>query len=117
MNVADASQSDTASEYAFKKWDNPKWVEPIQFKRVYQKTLYTKNGNYIELTDTIKSVQRGKSSTTTVTIHSVDPSKCIVILDPATNGSTAVALSHTLTENTLTLSGLSAVGWQVIEFN
>lgn len=109
---------DTTYSQNHYKWNGSSWQNYAVYPKIENAYIHV-NGNKMPTADKgrIKSVQRGKASAATITISNVDPSKCIVILDPATNGSTAVAVSHTLTENTLTLSGLANMGWQVIEFN
>ena len=74
----------------------------------------------------IKSIQRGTSSSTKVTINTVNPDKCIVLLDNSTlsNGEYYVDGAYVvkLKEDTLELSSNYSnknsytVGWQIIEF-
>lgn len=74
----------------------------------------------------IKSIQRGTTSSTKVTINTVNPDKCIVLLDNSTlsNGEYHVDGAYVvkLKEDTLELSSNYSnknnytVGWQIIEF-
>lgn len=74
----------------------------------------------------IKSIQRGTTNDTKVTINTVNPDKCIVLLDNSTlsNGEYYVNGAYVvkLKEDTLELSSNysnknnSTVGWQIIEF-
>lgn len=74
----------------------------------------------------IKSIQRGTSSSSKITINTVNPDKCIVLLDNSTlsNGEYYVNGAYVvkLKEDTLELSSNysnknnSTVGWQIIEF-
>lgn len=93
----------------------------------------------------VKSVQKGRTNAETVAIATVDPDKCIVILDnevlvsglkaggstssyqDCTDGATLVSLTATtlsLTTNDyfyyksngLTVSSIGTVSWQIIEF-
>lgn len=74
----------------------------------------------------IKSIQRGTTSSTKVTINTVNPDKCIVLLDNSTlsNGEYYVGGAYVvkLKEDTLELSSNYSnknnytVGWQIIEF-
>ena len=74
----------------------------------------------------IKSIQRGTTSSTKVTINTVNPDKCIVLLDNSTlsNGEYYVDGAYVvkLKEDTLELSSNYSnknnhtVGWQIIEF-
>lgn len=74
----------------------------------------------------IKSIQRGTSSSDKITINTVNPDKCIVLLDNSTlsNGEYYVNGAYVvkLKEDTLELSSNysnknnSTVGWQIIEF-
>lgn len=74
----------------------------------------------------IKSIQRGTTSSTKVTINTVNPDKCIVLLDNSTlsNGEYDVDGAYVvkLKEDTLELSSNYSnkthytVGWQIIEF-
>lgn len=74
----------------------------------------------------IKSIQRGTSSSDKITINTVNPDKCIVLLDNSTlsNGEYYVDGAYVvkLKEDTLELSSNysnknnSTVGWQIIEF-
>lgn len=86
-------------------------------------------------TSVIKSIQRGYSTTSTVSISNVDPKKCIVILNPTSyetyeydsdNNSYAVAYGwayngwsalKSLTSNSFTVEYLKSYSWQIIEFN
>lgn len=74
----------------------------------------------------IKSIQRGTTQDTKVTINTVNPDKCIVLLDNSTlsNGEYDVDGAYVvkLKEDTLELSSNYSnkthytVGWQIIEF-
>lgn len=74
----------------------------------------------------IKSIQRGTTTDTKVTINTVNPDKCIVLLDNSilSNGEYYVNGAYVvkLKEDTLELSSNysnknhSTVGWQIIEF-
>lgn len=74
----------------------------------------------------IKSIQRGTSSSDKITINTVNPDKCIVLLDNSTlsngeyyvNGAYVVELKEDTLELYSNYSNKNnyTVGWQIIEF-
>lgn len=74
----------------------------------------------------IKSIQRGTSSSDKITINTVNPDKCIVLLDNSTlsngeyyvNGAYVVKLKEDTLELYSNYSNKNnyTVGWQIIEF-
>lgn len=74
----------------------------------------------------IKSIQRGTSSSDKITINTVNPDRCVVLLDNSTLSHTSAGVSGAyvinLEANSLKLShnygnnNNWAVGWQIIEF-